>query len=41
LAEISGGVGVLFLIATIGILIMSTAAWLSSWHKYSHKGRRG
>jgi hypothetical protein len=40
LAEISGGIALHFLVAAIGILIMSAAAWLSSWHKYSHKGRR-
>ena len=41
LAEISGGVGLHFLVAIIGLLIMSAVAWLSSWHKFSHKGRRG
>jgi hypothetical protein len=41
LAEISGGVGLHFLVAIIGLLIMSAVAWLSSWHKLSHKGRRG
>jgi hypothetical protein len=41
LAEISGGVSLHFLVAIIGLLIMSAVAWLSSWHKFSHKGRRG
>jgi hypothetical protein len=41
LAEISGGVGLHFLLAIIGILIMSAVAWLSSWHKYARKDRRG
>ena len=40
LAEISGGVVLHFLVAIFGILIMSAVAWLSSWHKYSNKGRR-
>src|SRR5450631_610439 len=33
LAEISGGIGLHFLVGIFGILIMSAAAWLSSWHK--------
>jgi hypothetical protein len=37
LAEISGGIGLHFLVAIIGILIMSAVAWLSSWHKFSHR----
>jgi hypothetical protein len=41
LAEISGGIVLHFLVAIFGILIMSAVAWLSSWHKYSNKGRRG
>ena len=41
LAEISGGIGLHFLVAIIGLLIMSAVAWLTSWHKFSHKGRRG
>jgi hypothetical protein len=40
LAEVSGGVGLHFLVAITGLLIMSAAAWLSR-HKYSDKGRRG
>jgi hypothetical protein len=40
LTEVSGGIVLHFLVATIGILILSAVAWLSSWHKYS-KGRRG
>jgi hypothetical protein len=41
LAEISGGVGLHFLVALIGILIMSAVAWLTSWHKHARKDRRG
>ncbi len=40
LTEVSGGIVLHFLVATMGILILSAVAWLSSWHKYS-KGRRG
>jgi len=41
LAEISGGIGLHFLVATIGILIMSAVAWFTSWHKHARKDRRG
>ena len=41
LAEISGGVGLHFLVALIGILVMSAVAWLTSWHKHARKDRRG
>ena len=41
LAEISGGPGLHFLAGMIGILIMSAAAWLCSWHKHSANWRRG
>jgi hypothetical protein len=41
LAEISGGVGLHFLIAIVGILIMSAVAWLTSWHRNTRKDRRG
>ena len=41
LAEISGGVGLHFLVALVGILIMSAVAWLTSWHKHARKDRRG
>jgi hypothetical protein len=41
LAEISGGVGLHFLVALMGILIMSAVAWLTSWHKHARKDRRG
>ena len=40
LTEVSGGIVLHFLVATMGILILSAVAWLSSWHKYS-KSRRG
>ena len=35
LAEVSGGAGMHFVISISGILIMSAAAWLFSWYKYS------
>jgi hypothetical protein len=35
LAEFSGGTGLHFVISISGILIMSAAAWLFSWYKYS------
>jgi hypothetical protein len=35
LAEGSGGAGMHFLVSISGILIMSGAAWLFSWYKYS------
>jgi hypothetical protein len=38
LAEISGGIGLHFLIGILGILIMSAVAWLNSWYKHSDKG---
>jgi hypothetical protein len=38
LAEISGGIGLHFLVGIFGILIMSAAAWLNSWYKHSDKG---
>jgi hypothetical protein len=38
LAEISGGIGLHFLVGILGILIMSAAAWLNSWYKHSDKG---
>ncbi len=38
LAEISGGIGLHFLVGFLGILIMSAAAWLNSWYKHSDKG---
>jgi hypothetical protein len=41
LAEISAGIGLHFLIALIGILIISAVAWLTSWHKQARKDRRG
>jgi hypothetical protein len=41
LAEISGGVGLHFLVALAGILIMSAVARLTSWHKHTRKDRRG
>ena len=38
LAEISGDIGLHFLVGILGILIMSAAAWLNSWYKHSDKG---
>ncbi len=38
LAEISGGIGLHFLVGIFGILIMSATAWLNSWYKHSDKG---
>jgi hypothetical protein len=35
LAEVSGGVVLHFIVSISGILIMSAAAWLFSWYKYS------
>jgi hypothetical protein len=35
LAEVSGGAGLHLLVSISGILIMSAAAWLFSWYKYS------
>ncbi|MGC2809532.1 MAG: OpgC domain-containing protein [Bradyrhizobium sp.] len=35
LAEVSGGAGLHFVVSISGILIMSGAAWLFSWYKYS------
>ncbi|MGH9807367.1 MAG: OpgC domain-containing protein, partial [Terriglobia bacterium] len=35
LAEVSGGAGLHFVVSVSGILIMSGAAWLFSWYKYS------
>jgi hypothetical protein len=39
LAEISGGIGLHFLVGIFGILIMSAAAWLCSWYKHSDRGK--
>jgi hypothetical protein len=33
LVETSGGIGLHFLVALVGILIMSAVAWLNSWYK--------
>ena len=41
LGETSAGAWLHFLLAIIGVMIMTAAAWLASWHKLSDKGRRG
>jgi hypothetical protein len=41
LTELSAGIALHFLVAIIGIMILSAAAWLASWHKFSNRSRRG
>jgi hypothetical protein len=41
LTELSGGIALHFLVAIIGIAMLSAAAWLASWHKFSNRSRRG
>ncbi len=41
LTELSAGIALHFLVAIIGIMILSAAAWLASWHKFSNRNRRG
>jgi hypothetical protein len=41
LTELSAGIFLHFLVALLGIAILSAVAWLSSWHKFSNRSRRG
>jgi hypothetical protein len=41
LTELSAGIALHFLVAGIGVTMLSAAAWLASWHKFSNRSRRG
>ena len=41
LTELSAGIALHFLVAAIGVTMLSAAAWLASWHKFSNRSRRG